>query len=164
MISIKLLEIKLNFTPQEMVEKILDLCKLNNCVELARVRLAVFRDSENSTGYTIEAVGITDQNMQWNEEGFVIDMYPYARKACDVFANLKTANYLPYVMADIYAKENDLDEVLVLNSYNNICDASKTNIFCIKDKTIFTPAMDQGCVNGVMRRFVIEENQRVHQA
>jgi branched-chain amino acid aminotransferase len=91
-----------------------------------------------------------------NESGYTIDIYPYARKSKDAFASLKTANFLPYVLAGIHAQENQLDDCMVLNSDNNICDTSKANIFLIRGKEIFTPALHQGCVNGVMRRFLID--------
>lgn len=155
--SIQLLQMRLMFTPIELAEKIIALCTKNDCISLARVRLAVYRGEENETGYTIEAVALNQQTMQWIEEGVRVDSYPYTRKACDVWANLKTANYLPYVMAARYAAEQGLDECLVLNSFNHICDASKANVFVIKDRTLYTPALDQGCVNGVMRRFLIQE-------
>jgi branched-chain amino acid aminotransferase len=54
-----------------------------------------------------------------------------------------------------------------LNAFNNIADSSKANIFLIKKNTIFTPAMHQGCVSGVIRRFLLDElkknGYRIHQ-
>lgn len=155
--SIQLLQMQMTSTPQELERNILELCAKNNCLAIARVRLAVYRDCENGTGYTIEVTPLDESVMQWNEEGLKVDTYPYARKACDVWANLKTANYLPYVMAARYAKEQGLQESLVLNSFNHICDASKANIFIIKDEELYTPALDQGCINGVVRRFLLQE-------
>lgn len=157
MSSIRLLQIKETFTPFELEQNILALCSKNDCLDLARVRLAMYRNDENKTGYTIEAISQDQTVMQWKEKGYKIDIYPYARKACDVLANLKTANYLPYVMASRYAEEKGLQECLVLNSQNHICDASKANVFIVKDGELYTPALDQGCINGVMRRFLLQE-------
>jgi branched-chain amino acid aminotransferase len=64
---------------------------------------------------------------------------------------------LPYVLADLYAKEMRCHESIVLNTYNNLCDASKANIFLLVKDEVYTPALHQGCVNGVKRRFVIDE-------
>lgn len=155
--SLQLLQINSQITPQELEGTILDLCSINGCADLARVRLAVYRDHENAMGYTIEALSLDSVAMQWQEEGLHVDIYPFARKACDMWANLKTANYLPYIMAGRYAEERGLQECLVLNSTNQICDASKANVFIVKDQVLLTPGLDQGCINGVMRRFIIEE-------
>jgi hypothetical protein len=38
-------------------------------------------------------------------------------KSLDKFSNLKSANYLPYVMAAIWAKENKLNDALILNQH-----------------------------------------------
>ena len=91
-----------------------------------------------------------------NENGLVIDIFPDARKSNDAFSNLKSANYLPYVMAAIWAKENKLNDALILNQHERICDATIANIFWVKDEKIFTPPLIEGCVAGVMRKKILE--------
>ncbi|MGN6399321.1 MAG: aminotransferase class IV [Flavisolibacter sp.] len=165
--SLQLLKIKHAFNELYLSEKIIELCKKNDCSNLARVRLAVYREEEGTAGFVMEALPLINGVNSWNKKGMAIDLYPYARKPKDAFSNLKTANFLPYVLASLYAKENNLDDSIVLNSDNHICDSSKANIFLIKNGEIFTPALHQGCVNGVMRRFLIDEvkklNYKVHQ-
>jgi branched-chain amino acid aminotransferase len=158
-VSLKMLQIETNesFTNENLCAAIINLCEKNNCSALARVRLAVYRTEENQAAYLIEAIPLSTDVNEWNEEGVVIDLYPLARKQQDAFANLKSANYLVYVLAALYAKEKNLDEALVLNSSNFICDASKANIFLISQQQILTPALNQGCINGVMRRHIITE-------
>ena len=91
----------------------------------------------------------------WDEKGWQVCIHPFLQKSCDAFANLKSSNYLPYVMAARYAAEQQADECMVLNSQNNLCDGSKTNLFLIKENAVYTPALHQGCVSGVMRRHLI---------
>lgn len=140
----------------EIEKRIHELCDRNHCTDLARVRLAIFRQADNLPGYVIEARPLDTEVNKWNENGFVIDIYPLARKNMDGFSNLKSANFLPYVMAALYADENGLDDAIVLNHNNLICDSSKANIFLVKGNEVHTPALHQGCVNGVMRRFIID--------
>jgi branched-chain amino acid aminotransferase len=155
--SLELLQIETSFSSAELTERILELCTVNGCSERARVRLAVYRTEKGQGDYCIEATALPEEKVLWNERGWTIDLYPYARKGVDVFANLKSANYLPYVMADLFAREKGLDEALVLNSHHLLCDGSKTNLFVIRKDDILTPALHQGCINGVMRRHVVEE-------
>jgi branched-chain amino acid aminotransferase len=155
--GLQLLHIIPRFTPEQLTKIIGSLCKKNHCTNLARVRLAVYRNDENAASYVIEATTLPPETVQWNESGWRLGLYPYARKSCDAFANLKSANYLPYVMAGAYAKEQGMDECLVLNSYNRICEGSKTNLFLCNGKDVSTPALSEGCVAGVMRRYVIEK-------
>lgn len=166
-LGLQMLQIKNFLQPQTLSSEILDLCKKNNCTQLARVRLAVYRNEKNTAGYAIEALALSPENNQWNEKGLAIGVYPFARKSADAFSNLKTANFLPYVLAGLYAKEKGWDDAIVLNAQNYICDTSKANIFLIRENEIYTPALHQGCISGVVRRFLTDELKRtgirVHQ-
>jgi branched-chain amino acid aminotransferase len=63
---------------------------------------------------------------------------------------------LPYVLAGVYRKENNLDECILLNSHNNIVESISSNVFLIKENKAYTPAITDGCIDGVMRKVVIE--------
>jgi len=146
------------FTKQTISDQIRELCKKNNYEESARVRLSVSRgsgglyDCDNNLSYLIESWPLDQNNRVLNENGLIIDIFPDARKSIDKFSNLKSANYLPYVMAAIWAKENKLNDVLILNQHDRICDSTIANIFWIKDNKIFTPPLSEGCVAGVVRK------------
>ncbi len=143
-----------------LLQKIYLLCARNNCSHAARVRLSVFRKN-NTTGYAIEAVPLPQHYLHWNDEGLQLTIYPHARKAIDDVANFKTANYLPYLLAAQHAAEKKMDESLIRNSDNAICDCSKANIFLIKGNEIFTPGLHQGCIAGVMRRALIDVLKKI---
>jgi branched-chain amino acid aminotransferase len=149
------------FTKDSLVAQVMELCRLNDCLELARIRLAVYRQEDNSIGYSIEAVPLPEQINHWQEEGLAIVLYPFARKSLDVFDSLKSANFLPYVLAQRYAAEKGVDDAIVLNAQNFLCDSSKANLFLLRGKNLYTPALHQGCVNGVMRRVVLEECKKL---
>ena len=65
--------------------------------------------------------------------------------------------FLPYAMAAQYARENKLNDSLILNTGNRIADSTIANVFIVKGGIIITPALKEGCVNGVMRRHLIEK-------
>ena len=155
--SLELLQIRTAFTASLLTKSIGDVLSANGLTGIARVRLAVYRTEEGEGAYTIEASGLPEEKILWNDRGWTINMYPYARKGVDAFAGLKSASYLPFVMADRFAQEKGWDEALVLNCHNHLCEASKANIFLVRQTGILTPALHQGCVNGVMRRYVVEE-------
>ncbi len=92
-----------------------------------------------------------------NENGLIINVFPGAKKSCDSFSNLKSNNYLPYVMAGLFAKKNKLNDCIVLNSFDRVCDSAIANIFIIEKDKIFTPPLSEGCVAGVMRRWMLEK-------
>lgn len=148
------------FTLPKIETQIIDLCTRNNCERLARARLSVSRgsgglfDCDNNFSYLIECWPLEQKGL--NENGLMIDVFPDSRKSIDNFSNLKSANYLPYVMAAVWAKENKLNDALVLNSNERICDSTIANVFWVKNDKIFTPPLTEGCVAGVLRRAILD--------
>jgi branched-chain amino acid aminotransferase len=149
-------------TPEYVKTQVFLLCKKNNLQE-ARVRLAFFRgeggvfDPEDlHPRFVIQCSSLPAQTKALNENGLVIDVYPDARKSMDRLANIKSANYLPYLMAALYARENKLNDCLLLNGHAHIADSTIANIFCLLDGQWVTPPLSEGCVAGVMRRFLLE--------
>ncbi|HTM91844.1 MAG TPA: aminotransferase class IV, partial [Flavisolibacter sp.] len=159
-LGLKMLQIENTLNVAESSQLTLELCEKNDCIGSARVRLAVSRNHENKAEFVIEAFPLPKEINQWNENGLTIDLYPHARKNPDAFSNLKTANFLPYVLAGIFATERGIDDALVLNAFNHVADSSKANVFLIKKRELVTPALHQGCVAGVMRRFLLDELKR----
>jgi branched-chain amino acid aminotransferase len=151
------------FTAEKLAGEIPQLCNKNECEKLARVRLSVFRgngglyDEDRTLQYIIECWPLDELVNKLNENGLVIDIFPGARKSCDTFSNLKSANFLPYTMAATYAKENKLNDCLVLNSSGHIADSTIANVFIVKDGAIVTPALSEGCVNGTMRKYLLKK-------
>jgi branched-chain amino acid aminotransferase len=152
-------------SPPMFTKEILKLCSKNNCDELSRVRLSVsggnggLYDGDERFQYIIECWPLEQAINELNENGLVIGVYPDARKSCDHFSNIKSANFLPYVMAAKYAKQQRLNDCLVINIHERICDATTANIFWIKKDQVFTPPLSEGCIAGVMRRWLIEKMQ-----
>ncbi len=151
------------FNKDFILKKIKELCVKNKHNDVVRIRLMIIRgsggifDPENFLpNYIIESWAL-DGKRQLNENGLVIDLFTEARKSCDNFSHIKSNNYLPYIMAGIYAKENKLNDCIVLNSYGRICDTAIANIFIIQKTKIITPPLSEGCVAGTMRRWMLEK-------
>jgi branched-chain amino acid aminotransferase len=148
---------------RELALQILDLCKKNGHDKFARVRLVVFRGEgglydpmHHFPNYIIQSWPLPEDSGALNQKGLVIDVFPTGRKACDPYANLKSNNYLIYAMAARYAGGHRLDDCLVLNSHDRIADSTIFNVFYCRGDRIYTPPLTEGCVAGVMRRFLIE--------
>lgn len=154
-------EIPQHFTKQFLEEQIFRLARKNQCLKEARVRLTVFRGSgglfnieNNKPNYLIETYPLNDY-FKFNQEGLQIDLCTEIRKSRDRYSNLKSSNYLPYVIAALYAQKNKLDEALVLNTENRVADGTISNIFWVKEANVFTPTLTEGPVAGVMRQWLL---------
>lgn len=151
------------FTREKIRKEIENLCQKNKCSGLARIRLSVFRgngglyDDNRLAQYLIECWPLNEASQQLNENGLVIDVYPDSRKSCDIFSNLKSANFQAYTMAAQYAIKNRLNDCLVLNSNECLADSTIANLFILKNGVFHTPALTEGCVNGIMRNYLVEK-------
>lgn len=157
-------ELPKHFNPEKLVDEMLLLAKKNGHNQAARVRLNIFRgdgglyDPKNlNPHYIIQTWALPLSNGQWNSNGLVLGCYTDAKKICDAFSNSKHNNYLPYVMAALYAKKKQWNDAVVLNQYGRVCDSTIANIFLIKEEKIYTPSLAEGCVAGVMRHKIIIE-------
>lgn len=88
-----------------------------------------------------------------------LGLYTEQYKPCHDLSLVKSGNALLYTMAGIWAKEEGWDDVLLLNEHGCICEATGSNVFVVKGETVYTPALSEGCVDGVMRRHIITRLQ-----
>lgn len=152
-----------HFTPEKLEKEIIELAAKNQHTQLARIRLMVFRgdgglyEGAQSLNYSIQSWALNQSYEELNSNGLVLDIFPDARKSTDPFSNLKSANYLPYIMAAVYARKNRLNDCLVLNTYDRIADSTIANLFISIEGKFFTPPLSEGCVAGVMRRHLLEK-------
>jgi branched-chain amino acid aminotransferase len=151
------------FTPDYLEKQILGLIQKNKNAS-ARIRLTVFRgngglyDPENlNPNFIIETWNLPETNGDLNENGLQCILFKDALKSIDAFSNLKHNNYLPYLMGAIEAKKMKCNDAIIFNSKLNICDSTIANLFLIKENIIYTPALSEGCIAGIMRESVINE-------
>jgi branched-subunit amino acid aminotransferase/4-amino-4-deoxychorismate lyase len=75
-------------------------------------------------------------------------------------SRFKTVNALKYVMVGIEKEDRQLDEIIILDQRGFISESLYANIFIKKDNTYLTPSISTGCIEGVMRNFLLEELQK----
>jgi branched-chain amino acid aminotransferase len=153
-----------HFTDAGLKEEILRVAKRNACLDAARVRITFFKGEggiwehpSSPFHVLIQCWPLENKEFRINENGLEIGLFEKGRKSCDQFSSLKTNNYLLYALAAQYAKREKLNECLILNQYGRVCDASIANVFFCKDGIIHTPHLEEGCIDGVMRRYLLEQ-------
>lgn len=155
-------ELPKHFSKEVLAMSIKELAKKNNCEKAARIRVNIFRGNgglydpvNHFPNCVIEAVALTTNSDGLNNNGLVAGFYTEAFKSCDSLANLKHNNFLVYAMAAINAKKEKWNDAIVLNNHGRIADSTIANIFMVKDGEILTPALEEGCIAGVMRKNLI---------
>lgn len=149
------------FTKNYIITELQNLVDKNKLIT-ARVRLSVIRgdgglyDSVNhQPNFIIQCWPLATEQSLLNINGLQLCIYRDARKSCDAFSNIKHNNYLPYLMGALFAKKNKCNDAVILNQHGRICDSTIANIFIIKDQSIYTPSLPEGCVNGIIRQYLL---------
>lgn len=156
--SAAILKFETNFSFEAFVKSITD--AVNEAKQKdARVRFVLHRNAagfykpdHHNTAYFVEVFPLPEP-----KQSIKIGLYTDNYKPCNELATLKSGNALLYVMAGIWAKENEYDDALILNEHGCVCEATSSNVFVVKDEKVFTPPISEGCVDGVMRKFVIHQ-------
>ncbi len=150
------------FTPDLLQNQVLELLKKNGH-HPARIRITVSRgdgglyDNTNQLSYLIQTWPLSPSASQWNENGLQAGIYRQAKKMADDYSGCKHNNYLPYFMAALHAKKNKWNDAIVLNQFERICDSTIANIFIVKDSQVYTPSLQEGCIAGIMRKFLLQQ-------
>jgi len=153
-----ILSLSAPFNEKGLASYALELLEKNGCAHSARLRLTVFRDQYGETAFLMEAIEYPP--FSFSEQGITTGIYPHFKKSLDSFSPFKTCSYLPYHSAAHFATEKGWDDALVLSHSGGIAESSRSNLFLIRDETVFTPCLQSGCVEGVMRRHLLASMEK----
>lgn len=134
----------------------------NHLYNGVRVRLSVFRNTgglftpeDNSVSFLAETQPLPEDLYGLNTKGLKAGVYSALLKQTGMLAGLKTSNSLIYILAGLYKKESGLDECFIMNTERRPSEFISSNLFLVKKGIIYTPALTEGCVAGIMREQII---------
>jgi branched-subunit amino acid aminotransferase/4-amino-4-deoxychorismate lyase len=143
---------------EELTAKVRELAALNGLGAHARVKFKVWR--AGSGLFTPERMDshilITVQPHKAHPDsigqaGFCESL----RTRLTPFSFFKGPYSLHYVMAAVERKQRGLAEIILLDESGHVSECGASNIFWIKDGTFYTPSIQTGCIEGVMRANVL---------
>jgi branched-chain amino acid aminotransferase len=151
-----------NFSPNNLRFHIHALVQANRIGGSAKIRLTVFRNGEgtyvpqtSASSFIIHSEPLPSENFVLNTEGLRIDIFRDIKKQVNILSSFKSANSMLYVLAGLFKTKNNLDDCIILNDKDNICEAITSNIFIRKNNQTLTPPLSDGCIDGVMRKNII---------
>jgi 4-amino-4-deoxychorismate lyase len=100
-------------------------------------------------------------NAEKYKEGFRLIVSKSIRDKNNIFVYFKTFNYGINYVEDTRAKNKGYDSSLHLNQDGYICETAYSNIFFVKDRTLFTPSIKNGILNGVIRSKVMKRSDAI---
>ncbi len=156
------MEIPMNFTLEYLEEQVLSLVEKNKIEQSARARITVYRNNgglylptNNTVSFLIQTSAIENPVYSISEKEYEVDLYKDFYIPKQLLSTLKTTNKMIHVTGSIYAKENDLDNCILLNDSKNVVEALQGNLFMRVGNTLITPPISEGCLNGIMRKQIL---------
>jgi branched-chain amino acid aminotransferase len=158
------MEIPDAFTPEFLLDEIVKLvdAQLSDGAN-ARVKIVVFRDTEglytpisNEVGYCITAKPLKDRDYTFEQTPYLMDLYKDHLVPPGLLSTVKTTNRMVNILGSIYAKENGLNNCVILNTQKMVIEALNGNVFLVFGRTLRTPPLSEGCLNGIMRQQIID--------
>jgi len=151
-------------THQFLNDLLVKILKKNNYKEieknLYRLKLQIWRKpgglyspENNEAEFCISIAEFKQKQIEKNNVLF----YDEINLSFSTISPLKTCNSLPYIMASLSRKKYNVDDMILSTKDGYISECTSTNIFWIKDDTIFTPSLYTGCIDGIMRKQVINK-------
>jgi len=162
MSSMRMLRMKIpmNFT-LDFYEKQIRLTILaNDLNESARIRVNVFRENgglytpnSNEVNFMIEVNALNHIHVEQVE----IELFKDFSISSGLLSTIKTNNRIVNVLGSIFAKENAYQNCILINEKKELVEALNANIFLIRGNEVLTPSLETGCINGVIRKKIIEK-------
>jgi branched-chain amino acid aminotransferase len=164
------MKIPMNFTLEYYKDEILKTIRANK-LEDARIRVTIFRKDgglyrpeDRNINFLMEADGL----LLNNPASYKVELFKDFPVQSGLLSTIKSNNRLINVLASIFADEFNFQNCILINDNKNIVEAINANIFLIKGFNIYTPALEEGCINGVIRKKIIElidglENYNIYQ-
>jgi 4-amino-4-deoxychorismate lyase len=141
---------------EELQNIIQELIKKNNYSPNVRIKLMVHRNwgglyaPETTDGILTILVKELTKITQTTKEYVVFsdDVRNHYHKG-SMFKLLSSGRY---VLAGLEMKRKKANDIIITDIDGNISECLQANIFWIKDNTVFTPGIETGCIDGIMRK------------
>tara|TARA_R110001592_G_scaffold53193_2_gene163144 strand:- start:4695 stop:5528 length:834 start_codon:yes stop_codon:yes gene_type:complete len=161
MSSMRMLRMKIpmEFTLEFLEQEILKTVAVQDTAISFRVRLNVYRKDgglytpkTNKIDYFIDVKA----NTYVTKDIYTVDIFKDFYNYSGLLSTIKTNNRMVNTLASIYAKENELDNCVLINENKGVVEVTNANIFILKGNVVKTPAYTEGCIKGIIRTKVIE--------
>lgn len=155
------------FTLPFLVHQIQLLTEKNKCLPDARIKVIIWRKTgglftpaSQELDFLISATLYTaPQELVKNKVFF----YENIRRSFSPLSSFKTLSASVYVMASLAKKSSGADDMILLDDKGYISECTNSNIFFTKNSKLYTPSLQCGCIEGILRKQIIHicRNDRI---
>ena len=149
--GLKVFKIRLPYSEKKIIQALQKIIRQNN-IKHGRIRLSAFKDKNVTVA--IVAKSVKKKSQADYERGYKAYVSSVVRNP-KRYSHVKSHYWNLFYIALLEARAHKYDEAILLNKNKEIVEGSVSNLFFIKNKTLMTPTISSGCLNGVTRNTVI---------
>lgn len=158
------MEIPMEFSPEFLEKEIQKLIEVNGLskktvkikINIHREGEGLYRPKSRTIGYVIRVSEMNSPFYILKEGEYKVELFKDHFVNSGLLSTLKTNNKIVHVLGSIYAEENEYDNCLLLNEKKFVIEALNANLFLVQGNIIKTPPLSEGCLNGIIRKKILE--------
>ncbi len=157
------MEIPMTFTPEFLETEIKKTVNASEAEKDSfRIRITIWRKSggkytpkHHDIEYMIQLEKLEVPFYTINDGTYEIELFKDYYINSGLLSTIKTNNKIINVLGSIFASENDYENCLLLNEKKQVVEALNGNLFLVNGYKIKTPPLEDGCLNGILRKQLI---------
>ncbi|MBF9253748.1 aminotransferase class IV [Pontibacter sp. 172403-2] len=152
------IELFQSINADKLLAQLLQLSEQNNASNYGRIKVKVWRDGAGLyTPQTNAAAWLAtaQQAAPPHDLPLQVGICKTVTTQPSPFSAFKGPNALVYVMAAHEKAQAQYDDMLLLSPGGAVAELISSNIFWFRENTLFTPALENGCINGIVRRNIL---------
>jgi len=131
------------------------------CPKDARIRLTVWRSpgglylpTDQTPQFLLTAEPMPSGVFEWLESGLKVCLCETVRLPVDSLSGIKMLNGARYVAAAREAHAKGMDDGIVLNTHERVCETTSSNILWVKADKVYLPPASDGQIKGTFQKLL----------
>ena len=151
--GLKVLKIRLPYTIKEL-QSVIHKVLMFNQLKSARLRLMAY---QRNRSFSLAVIALPRKVLSDRDysAGYSVTTASFPSRT-QKYACVKSLDYGRYRAAYQKAVKEGFQEVLLINPKGYVFEASRANVFFVKNGIVHTPALTLGCLDGITRRIIAE--------
>lgn len=140
-------------------EQLLELVALNKLQGLQRIRITCWR---SGLGLFSPEINTADMLVTMSAGQYAVATKPKVEIFRDMYKPYSTLSFCKTLSANIYVQASlarqslKVDDMIILGDKEFIAECTSSNIFFIKHNQLYTPSLETGCIEGIMRGEILK--------
>lgn len=123
---------------------------------LGAVLILTFRFTDLKVHYTIQSEKLDNNGFDLNEKGLYVDLFNKIQKPASSLSNLSLGSDIYWEIAKNHLESPMFDQLLIVNTDDQIIEVPESNIYLIKGNTIKGAGSEQGAYIDITRPLMLD--------